>query len=376
MSHLAEEYAKSCGVKIGKPVLKPHYFPIVYDKYITIHNDKKVQAKEYDMWVDVIQLLKPYLGDIKIIQVGAKGENKIEGVDAHMPTETLKQSAYIIKNSLGHVGIDSVPVHIASALDKPVVGIYAHTYANTCSPLWNEKTKAITIESDRGGKKPSFSLQENPKTINFIKPETIAEAVLDILDIDEKISHETIFIGSNYKSDFYEVVPTKKTNLVADNIDVRMDYAHNEEVLYHILQRNEVEVTTSKPINENLIKSKRIKKLIYKADFFDLDFCKLVKEQGIPTITICTSSENLAEERSKNFDQLINYLDTEGIIENNKKRIDIDDFNTIKIKSNKKIVCGDEIYPSYFDLNERKNLDHFYLDLEFFRVYRDPHEQE
>ena len=338
MSHLAEEYAKSCGVKIGKPVLNPHYFPVLYDKYITIHNDKKVQAKEYDMWVDVVELLKTHLGDIKIIQVGAKGEKTIDGVDAHMPTETLKQSAYIIKNSLGHVGIDSVPVHIASALDKPVVGIYAHTYADTCSPLWNDKTKAITIESDRGGKKPSFSLEENPKTINFIKPEEIAQAVLDVLEIDEKVVHETIFIGGNYKSDFYEVVPIKRTNIVSDHIDVRMDYAHNEEVLYHILQRNKVEVTTSKPISESLIKSKRIKKLIYKADFFDLDFCKLVKEQGIPTITICTSSDNLTEERSKNFDQLINYLDTEAIIENNKKRIDIDDFNTIKIKSNKKIV--------------------------------------
>ena len=78
MSHLAEEYAKSCGVKIGKPVLKPHYFPILHDKYITIHNDKKVQAKEYDMWPDVIELLKKALGDIKIIQIGAFGEATIQ----------------------------------------------------------------------------------------------------------------------------------------------------------------------------------------------------------------------------------------------------------------------------------------------------------
>jgi hypothetical protein len=78
MSHLAEEYAKSCGVKIGKPVLRPHYFPILYDKYITIHNDKKVQSKEYDMWPEVIELLKPYLKDIKVIQIGAKGEETIK----------------------------------------------------------------------------------------------------------------------------------------------------------------------------------------------------------------------------------------------------------------------------------------------------------
>ena len=192
MSHLAEEYAKSCGVKIGRPVLKPHYFPILHDKYITIHNDKKVQSKHYDLWPDVVQLLKASLGDIKIIQVGAFGEEKIEGVDQHIPTKTLKQSAYIIERALGHVGIDSVPIHIASALDKPVVGIYSHTYADTCNPLWNEKTKSVTIESDRGGNKPSFSLEEHPKTINFIKPEKIAQAVLDVLNITKRINH-TLF---------------------------------------------------------------------------------------------------------------------------------------------------------------------------------------
>ena len=114
MSHLAEEYAKCCGVKIGKPILKPHYFPVLYDKYITIHNDRKVQAKAYDMWPDVIQILKPYLGDIKIIQIGAQGEETIQGVDKHIPTASLKQSSYIIDKGLGHLGIDSVPVHIAS----------------------------------------------------------------------------------------------------------------------------------------------------------------------------------------------------------------------------------------------------------------------
>ena len=91
MSHLAEEYAKSCGVKIGKPVLKPHYFPIMYDKYITIHNDKKVQSKEYDMLSDVIELLKSKLNDIKIIQIGSHGEERIQGVDDHVPTNSLKQ---------------------------------------------------------------------------------------------------------------------------------------------------------------------------------------------------------------------------------------------------------------------------------------------
>jgi hypothetical protein len=369
MSHLAEEYAKSCGVKIGKPVLKPHYFPILHDRYITIHNDKKVQSKEYNMWPDVLSLLKPKLKDIKVIQIGAYGEETIEGVDFHIPTQSLKQSAYIIENSLGHVGIDSVPVHIASALDKPVVGIYAHTYANTCSPLWNDKSKAITIESDRGGKKPSFSLEENPKTINFIKPEKIAQAVLNVLESKEKINHKTIFIGRNYTSNFVELIPTKETNVKANLIDVRMDYAHNEQVLAKVIQNNRVEVTLSKRIDSKFLKSDRINKIIYKADSFDCSFLKEIKASGIAHVIICTSHDNLSKQRAANFDFLINYLDIEGLIKNNKKTVGDVDFNKIKIKSGKKVVCGDKIYDSFFDLNGRKNLDHFYIDLDFFRVY-------
>jgi len=374
MSHLAEEYAKSCGVKIGKPVLKTHYFPILEDRYITIHNDKKVQSKEYNLWTDVLSLLKPELGDIKVIQIGAAGEETIEGVDKHIPTNTLKQCSYIISNSLGHVGIDSVPVHIASALDKPVVGIYSHTYANTCSPLWNEKSKAIVIESDRGGKKPSFSLEENPKTINFIKPEKIAQSVLDVLGIDKKIKHKTIFIGNNYTSSFVEIIPTQNTTVRASHIDVRMDYAHNEQVLENIIKNNKVEVTLSKPINLKFLYSGKINKIIYKADSFDSTFLNEIKKSSIPHVVICTSSKNLADERAKNFDFLINYLDVEGLIKINKNKLGEEDFDKLKIYSNKQVVCGDKVFTSFFELNSRKNLDHFYLDLEFFRLYTEADE--
>ena len=87
MSHLAEEYAKSCGVKIGNPILKPHYFPVLEDKYITIHNDKKIQTKEYDYWDDVVKLLKRHIGDIKIIQIGAHGEKPLMELTNICPLE-------------------------------------------------------------------------------------------------------------------------------------------------------------------------------------------------------------------------------------------------------------------------------------------------
>ena len=284
--------------------------------------------------------------------------------------------AYIVKNSFLFLGVDSFPAHLAGFYNRKKVSIYSNSFAACVRPYWGDQSNQKIIETERpNGEKPSCSFSENPKTVNRIKPEIIANSALELLE-QEPINYETIYIGSHYKSNFFEVIPIKKTTIKAENIDVRMDYAHNEDVLSEILKRNIVEVTLSAPISENIIKSKRIKKIIYKAESFDKDFCKLIKKEGIPYMLVCTSSENLSKERVENFDILISYLDIKESIENNKKKINIDDFNKIKIKSNKKIVCGDKLYESYFDLNERKNLDHFYIDLEFLNVYIDSDERE
>ena len=61
MSHLIEEYAKSLGVKIGRPYLCEHFYPAIDDKYITIHTDKKIDSKNYEYFPQVINLIKQIL---------------------------------------------------------------------------------------------------------------------------------------------------------------------------------------------------------------------------------------------------------------------------------------------------------------------------
>ena len=81
-------------------------------------------------------------------------------------------------------------------------------------------------------------------------------------------------------------------------------------------------------------------------------------------------SATLKSSQNEYFEVILNdYLNLKDLIKNNKKEVEIDDFSKIKLKSGKKVVCVDKIYESYFDLNNRKNLDHFFVDLEFFRVY-------
>ena len=58
MANLAELYCKDIGVKIGQAFLDPHYIPLPFDKYITIHTSNKVPAKNYSYWETVVKILK------------------------------------------------------------------------------------------------------------------------------------------------------------------------------------------------------------------------------------------------------------------------------------------------------------------------------
>jgi hypothetical protein len=273
------------------------------------------------------------------------------------------------------MGIDSLPVHVASAFDKPIVSIYAHTHVKTCNPYWNEKSKTICLESHRNGNKPSFSLQENPKTIDLIYPEKIAESLLEVLDIDEKINFKTINIGARYKQECIEVIlSNEKCNLISNFMNIRMDINHNEQALYHILINNNVEVTLTKPIDDELLFSKKIKAINYVAEEFDIEFVKKIKKSGVNLTLLCNSKEKLSEQRFNLFDFTVNLFEINEIIKTNKEKLPNLDLEKTKVQSNKKIICGNKVYETYYDFNSIKNEDDFFLDLDWFYLYNDQHE--
>jgi hypothetical protein len=72
MAHLIEEYAKSLGVKIGKPFVVDHFYPTLHEKYITIHCDNKIDSKYYEYFPQVLNLIKSILNSkgYAIYQVG------------------------------------------------------------------------------------------------------------------------------------------------------------------------------------------------------------------------------------------------------------------------------------------------------------------
>lgn len=378
--HLAEVYAKDLGVKVGTPQFTPHFFPCTFESYITIHNGNKVPSKEYSYWRDVIRIIKPELQSrgIKICQIGTPEESQIHGVDARFNTGTLKQAGFLIQGSLLHVGIDSVPVHLASSLDIPSVSIYAHTYMGTCSPLWNKNSKAITLESHRDGNKPSFSLTENPKTIDLIKPEQVASAIFEQLNIVPSEIQKTLFIGDKYNHQCVDVILNEPVPvLLPENSVIRMDLIHNEKYLKDLLSRqNErVLIKTIKPINKetlNLYRDK-IAGIVYFTNSFNPKFVEEVKLFGIQMTLVCSDINELKKQRIKFIDYEVNHFDEKAFIESKKKEIKQKIKGDVQYNTDKFYLVGNK---KILNLAEVKKIcglkytdDDFFIDSDHMMIY-------
>ena len=189
--HLVEQYALSCGVKIDKPSIDVSYFPVVPERYITLHASNRIQSKTYDYYNDVMHMLNPFLekANIKVIQIGGQSEQRISYCIHHQGQTSIKQSAYILQNSMLHLGTDSFSIHVASGFNKKIVGLYSTLYKECCGPYWGDSKNHILLEPDRKKYKASFSDKEYPKTINTIMPEKIASSVLELLDIPNNLNN-------------------------------------------------------------------------------------------------------------------------------------------------------------------------------------------
>ena len=242
MSHLLETYSLQTGAKVSKPFIIKNFYPVP-KKYITIHNSSGMGAKNYDYFQDVIDEIYLTLknNDIGIVQIGGAEDAPLSNCSHFHGKTTYQQTAYIIENSLLHIGNDSFPVHLASASDIPIISLYSVTTPSIAGPCFNSKevndNKVYCFSPDYNGKKPSFNPNENPKTINTIDFENIIQAIEKILDLNIGYNIKTIFKGEKYLFKAIEFVP--------DTL-IRPDFANGA------IMNMRVDLC-KKEINENLI---------------------------------------------------------------------------------------------------------------------------
>lgn len=269
--HLLERYALDASAKIDRAHIYEKFFPLAVNKYVTIQPFSKYNSKNYSYWNEVLFILKPILdrAGITIVQIGGPNEPALEGVYHTQGQTNIGQVAYIIKNSLLHLGADSFAAHIAGHFEKKIVALYSNNFVECVRPFWGNPDDQILIIPNGNGQKPSFSAEENPKTIDSINPELIAESVCNLLDLDFDFPFETIYKGAFYtQPKMLEIVPdvaVNITNLQVQNIIVRMDFLFNEDVLINQLRISNCTIVTDKPINLDLLKQfkDKIQQIVY-----------------------------------------------------------------------------------------------------------------
>ena len=340
--HILERYALSCGVKIDKPFILEQYYPVSLDKYIVFQTSGKGNSRQYDYWIKVFQYIREYTKDYKIIHVGLESDQSIAGVDLDLRGKTsIRQLAYLIKNSSLYLGIDSLSTHLAGYYDKKIVALYSYCYAQNCFPVWGKGHNQSLIEvnwAEQG--KPSFSLNEKKKNINTIKPEVIAKTALDHLGVANDLDLvKTLFIGAEYHNPTIEIVPDSNSYpiFIKDKVcNVRMDYHFNEENLIRLASICKVNIVTAREININILYSIRAKICglnIIASNEISEDYLIKVKTLGLKLNLSAPFNDSWSTLCEKFFDFK---LDKDSTIEKskNKNAPEIDescDFNSEKI---------------------------------------------
>lgn len=402
MSHLIETYSLQTGAKISKPFIIKNFFPVP-KKYITIHNSSGMGAKNYDYFQDVIdEILKTFTeNEIQIVQIGGAEDTPLNGcLHLHGKT-TYHQTAYIIENSLLHIGNDSFPVHIASSCNKPIISLYSITTPEIAGPCFNSEdvknTSVYCFSPDLKGNKPSFNPNESPKTINNINIENIIQAIEKILNINTGYNIKTVFKGDKYLARIIEFVPdtlirpdfavgaliNMRIDLMSKEIDEKLIFANLSSRKFNIFMSN------SKKIN-NLHFLPQLKENIITLfidvtdEAVDIELIKNLVDLGIkPVILYSGDDYDYFNEIKIN---LINF--NLNFLKYSPQKVNIDEIVTDKnidnlfLKTNRIILSSGNIYLSklaYFNkqnangnvqkINTIKNYKNLDKELEFCYIF-------
>lgn len=369
---LLDAYAINCGAKIDKPFIYEQYFPIPTDKFITFQAQTRNEARDYDYWQDVINIISPILknNNIHILQVGEPTDNLLKQVIDIRGKTNIHQLAYLIKRAVLHLGPDSLDIHLASFFNTPIVGLYSSNHLKVSGPHFGSPEKQVLFGAYERirNKKPSFDLEENPKSINTIKPEEIAAAVFKLLGINFVIPFETVFLGEKYCSKtIREIIPNANTFISNPEapVEIRVDLHYDKEILTNQLNYlQKAVIIADKPIDLGLLKhfKDRIPIFVYRiTENDDPSFVEKVIGLGIQVALVSTLSlEELKPKRIKYYEfGRINLLQKppQETIDALKK-----DINKLYYRSMKFVTSNKKVYDSHAAIEIDRELvnDHEY----------------
>lgn len=401
MAKLIEAYSRNTGLEIKKPFLLEKFYPLEFDKYITLQSGSGMGAKNYSYWQEVILQINPVLAanNIRIVLLGATEDQGLNGVVDLRGKTDIHQSNYIIKRSLLHIGNDSCLAHIAGANNIPLISLYGSTSIENHSPYWYNKEKTIFIESHRFGRNPSFAAQEQYKTIDLIRPEQVVNSAFKLLGIEEWSKKDTYYIGNGFQNVIVEYVPNCNFTIKgAENTPVvlRLDFHYEIKGLLQLVQQNiKFNIITNKPIDINLLKQTKnnINNLtIEVCDDITVEYIKQLKNSGIKFVLFTDEKDKdkVSKLRFKFFgiskiEQLqkttLDDFKNKSNLYRNQKEFGAE-LSDLKFNTNKVLFGNGKLYPSKihfkkdisFNLGESAQIiddELFWEDLEYNYFYKD-----
>ena len=190
---LAEEYASHCQCELGDYFIEEekHDFSL-NGSYATLHvgsGSNKWSARKYLHWQEVVDNLKACVTNLKIVQIGAEDDMKIKNVDMDLTGKTnYNQLATLMKDAILHIGIDSFPMHLASAYKKSLVAVFGSSYAKSTGPWYKDKTiNHILLETtnrftcNKACYKNECFVDKDYPCLNEIPPKYVFDSCLKLL---------------------------------------------------------------------------------------------------------------------------------------------------------------------------------------------------
>jgi hypothetical protein len=352
--HLLETYALATGSKIKKPFILKKYFPIPFEKYITIQNSSGMSGKCYDYFQEVIDFIFPILEkeNYKIIQIGSKDDRPLAKTVNFLGQTSIHQTAFILDNSKLHIGNDSFAVHMASDFNIPLVALYSVSSPEIAGPFWKKSNQiCLTPQNWR----PSFNPNDNPKRINEIKIESIINSIFSLLNINN-IEIETLNIGDRF---LHKIIEASGEQILDRNVfnnqmlNIRLDYS--DEIvdkeysgMVNNLNIRPCTIITNKPFNLHPLIQVRhnLERLFYDVSTnLDLEFIKTLEILGLKYSLIFNKNgeEDNSLIQQRKF-ELIDLQETLQII--NHKKININFTENTYYKSSKILFSKNKIYLS------------------------------
>jgi hypothetical protein len=333
---LSDYYAQYSGVEPEKPEFPSVWTARPDHPYFTVCTGASTQSRIYSYWNKVISLLDLPL---RAVQIGAVEDYPIVGAIDYRGQLNLRQEGFLIDGAQFHIGNDHVFNNLAEMADVHSFSVHAVLPGAAAAPRDHTYISAPT-------KRPSYTDKELPKSIDLIKPETIANAIL-VKNGKEPLSIETVRIGPAFLDERIDLIPDfpiPPNTFSGRKIVCRFDICPNRDGLIHFLNCYGGPVFTYDPIDPQIMQNfkARIPHVVYYVDRnLNVDFVRYLAYSGIAYDLVSSKTgKELSDLKLELFD--FNQIKSP-------KKHDISDLTEdMKFETNRVFFSRNQFYPSKY----------------------------